>query len=76
LSQELKGKNIGYVLCKVHVWKWPVVKDKHIKMKPRIYILFVFHLDGECKFIKNKTVQLAATEYPPIRPTKVAAVTV
>ena len=24
-------------------------------MKPRIYVLFVFDLDSECKFIKNKT---------------------
>ena len=29
-----------------------VVKDKRIKIKP--FVLFVFHLDGECKFIKNK----------------------
>jgi len=48
----------GYILCKVHVWKWPVVEDKHIKMKPRIYVLFVFDLAGESKFIKNKTLQL------------------
>ena len=27
-------------------------------MKPRIYVLFVFDLDGKCKFIKNKTLQL------------------
>jgi len=33
----------------------PVVKHKHIGMKPGIYILFVFDLDGECKFIKKKT---------------------
>jgi len=26
-------------------------------MKPRIYV-FVFDLDGECKFIKNKTLWL------------------
>ena len=45
--------NIGYILCKVHVWKWPVVKDKHIKMKPLIYVLFALDLDGECKFIKT-----------------------
>jgi len=47
-----------YSFCKVHVrWKWPVVKDKHIRMKPKIYVhvLFVFDLDGECEFIKNKT---------------------
>jgi len=44
------------MLCKVHVWKWPVVKDKHIEMKPRIYVLFVFDLDREGKFIKNKTI--------------------
>jgi len=36
------------------LWKWPVVKDKHIKIKPRICALFVFDLDGEYKFIKNK----------------------
>ena len=44
-----KKNNTGYILFKVHVWKWPVVKDRHIKMKPRIYVLFVFDLDGECK---------------------------
>jgi len=26
-------------------------------MKPRNYVLFVFDLDDECKFIKNKTLQ-------------------
>ena len=26
-----------------------------IEMKPRIYVLFVFDSDSECKFIKNKT---------------------
>jgi len=36
------------------MWKWPVVKDKHIRMKPRIYVLFVFDLGGECKFIKKQ----------------------
>jgi len=36
------------------VHEWPIIKDKHIKMKPRIYVLFVFDLDGECKFIKRK----------------------
>jgi len=30
-------------------------KDKHIKIKSRIYVLFVFDLDGECKFIKKRT---------------------
>ena len=25
-------------------------------MKPRIYVLFVFHLDGECKFVKTNIV--------------------
>ena len=39
--------------AEVHEWKWPIIKDKHIKMKPRIYVLFVFDLDGECKFIKR-----------------------
>ena len=33
------------------------VEDTHIKMKPRIYVLFMFDLDGECKFSKNKTLQ-------------------
>ena len=47
--------NIGYILYKVYMWKWPGAKDKHIKIKPRIYVLFVSDLDGECKFIKNKT---------------------
>ena len=51
----VKRENVGYIICKIHVWKWPVVKDKHTKMKPRIYVPFVFDLDGECKFNKNNT---------------------
>ena len=38
------------------MWKWPVVKDKHkkiIKNEAKNW-LFVFDLDDECKFIKNK----------------------
>jgi len=38
------------------MWKWPDVKEKHIKTKPKIYVLFEFDLDGERKFIKNKTI--------------------
>ena len=36
------------------MWKWSVVKDKHVKMKSRIYVLFVFDLDDECKFVKKQ----------------------
>ena len=32
-------------------------EDAHIKTKARIYVLFVFDLDGECEFSKNKTLQ-------------------
>jgi len=52
---RIKRENtIGYIHRKVHVWKWPVVKDKHDKMKPRIYVLFVFDLDSECNALKTK----------------------
>ena len=44
LSQELKKANTCYILCKVHVWKWPVVKYKHIKIKPRICVPFILCL--------------------------------
>ena len=51
-------REIGYILCELglNVWKWPIVKYKHIKIKPRICytVYFVFDLDGECKFIKTK----------------------
>ena len=54
---RIKWENsTGYIFCKVYMWKWPVVKDKNVKMKPRIYALFVFDLDYECRFIKNKTI--------------------
>jgi len=33
-------------------------KNKNVEIKPIIYVLFVFDLDGECKFIKNKTTWL------------------
>ena len=39
LSLELKGK-----WATTHVWKWPVVKYKHIKIKPRICLLFILCL--------------------------------
>ena len=33
----------GYLLLLIiKMWKWSVVKEKHIKMKPRIYVLFMF----------------------------------
>ena len=34
--------------------KWPVVKEQHIKIEPRIYVLFAFELDDKCKIIKTK----------------------
>ena len=37
-------REICYILCKVHVWKWTVVKYKHIKIKPRIRVLFILCL--------------------------------
>jgi len=45
-------------LQSTRVWKWPVVKDKHMKMKPKICVLFAFDFVGECRFIKNKTLYL------------------
>jgi len=60
MTQSLKTEpritrenNVGYILYKVHVRKWSVVEDKHIKMKPK-FMYFVFELDGECKFTKTK----------------------
>ena len=45
LSQELKkGKYLLHSLQSTHVWKWPVVKYKHIKIKPRICVLFILCL--------------------------------
>ena len=46
-----------------HMPKWPDVKEKHIKIEPRIYVLFVFELDDEYEMIKNKT--LAIKERQP-----------
>jgi len=39
-----------------HVSQWPVVKEKHIKIEPRIYVQFVFELDDKCKIIKKQNV--------------------
>ena len=58
ISKAVRATRPLIALIAVHVWKRPVVKDKHIKMKPRIYVLCVFDLDGEYKFIKNKTLWL------------------
>ena len=37
-----------------HMPKWPVEKEKHIKIEPRIYVLFVFELDDKRKSMKTK----------------------
>jgi len=35
--------------------QWSVVKEKHMKIEQRIYVLFVFELgDDKCKIIKTK----------------------
>jgi len=39
------------------VWKWPVVKYKHIKINPRICVLFIlFDLDGEANSLKQNII--------------------
>ena len=38
--------------------KRSVVKDKHIKIKPRIYVLFVIGLDDKCDIIENEKLVL------------------
>ena len=61
---RIKRENIiGYIRCRVHVLKWPVGKDKHIRMKPRICVglLFVTHLI-------NHLVWPHQPENPPGRP--------
>ena len=45
-------REIGYILCRVHVWKWPITHQNKAKNLCTIY--FAFDLDGECKFIKTK----------------------
>ena len=48
-AKNLKAKIIlATFSASTHMWKWPVVKDKYIKMKPIIYVLFVFDLDNKC----------------------------
>ena len=39
-----KGKYLLHSLQSTHVWKWPVGKYKHIKIKPRICVLFILCL--------------------------------
>ena len=39
-AKNLKGNRL-HSLQSTHFWKWPVVKYKHIKIKPRICVLFV-----------------------------------
>jgi len=61
LAKNQKGKQYWLYSLQSTLVEMASRKNKHIKMKPRIYLLFVFDLDGECKFngeckfIKNKT---------------------
>ena len=44
-AEPIIKRKIGYILCKVHVWKWPVVyKHYHNKAKNMCTIYFVFDL--------------------------------
>ena len=41
---KIKNANRLHSLQSTHVWKWPVVKYKRIKIKPRICVLFILCL--------------------------------
>jgi len=48
---------ISFVAEYIHA-KWPVVTEKHIKIEPKVYVLFVFELGNEFKIVKNKTLMI------------------
>jgi len=43
-SQEVQWKIYQVSVQSTHIPKWPVIKEKHIKVEPRIYVLFIFEL--------------------------------
>jgi len=51
MSQELNGKIILATFFAKYVYG-------NGQSKPRIYVLFLFDLGGECKCIKSKAIQL------------------
>ena len=55
MSLKTETRIKGRIILQSTRLEMAVVKDKHIKKKPIIYVLFVFDLDGDCKFIKNRT---------------------
>ena len=44
LKTEPRIKRVLHSFQSTHVWKWPVIKCKHIKIKPRICVLFILCL--------------------------------
>jgi len=50
VKNNKKISSIVYILA-----KWLTVKQKNIKPDPKIYVLFMFELDDECKIIRNET---------------------
>ena len=52
-----RENNIGYIFCKVHVLKWSVVifRQTYQSKADNLCTICVCDLDGECKFVKHKT---------------------
>jgi len=57
LKNEPRIKNDNYTLCKVHCENDHLKRQIYQNKAKNLCKLFVFHLDGGCKFIKNKTLQ-------------------
>jgi len=38
--------------------KWSFIKEKHDRIEPIIYVIFVFELDSECRIIKNQNTKV------------------
>ena len=38
--------------------QWPIIKDKHIKIEPRIYLIFVLELDENVKSLQQNVIMI------------------
>ena len=56
LSEELKWKIVSFLAVHINVPKWPVVKKKHVKTEPRMFVLFVSELHDESRSLKSQNI--------------------
>jgi len=55
---SLQGIDLHVCSLRMQMLKRPGVNDKHIKLSPTIYLVFVIKLDDNCTAVKYRTLYM------------------